>query len=118
MSGDDDLDLSDLDDLDFDRNDGPEMGGRGTPKWAHHGCGARWRNRKSYGHCTVCHKTFTSDEGHSSAFAKHRVGSYEKGHRCLTTEQMLATGNFTVAPGDLFDGQPTADLWTWKKASA
>lgn len=108
-----DLDFEDMTDVAIEwAPPATDMESRGKPQWAHHGCGARWRNREAYSHCTVCHLTFTSD----AAFAKHRTGTYVAGKRCIGSDQLIASGEFTVATGHLFDGQPTADLWTWKKA--
>lgn len=36
--------------------------------------------------CPTCGKFFNS----TSAFEKHRTGTYEEGRRCMTTEEMLA----------------------------
>lgn len=38
--------------------------------------------------CPTCGKFFNS----TAAFEKHRVGTYEKGRRCRTTEEMLSIG--------------------------
>ena len=38
--------------------------------------------------CPTCGKFFNS----TAAFEKHRVGTYEEGRRCRTTEEMLSIG--------------------------
>ena len=108
------LDLDDLErDLDglveLDYLDSPIMNSESAakPKWASHGCGARWRNNERGGHCGACHVTFTADSG----FEAHRYGPYDKGRRCRTIDEMVAMG-FTSSDGELHDGKPTETLWS------
>jgi len=105
----DELDLGDLDDLELDDIDPPptDAESRGKPQWADHSCGARWRNRESYGHCCACHLTFTS----TAAFDAHRYGPHDGRRACLTESQMADKG-LTSRPGHIYEGQPTATLWS------
>jgi hypothetical protein len=116
MSG--DLNLDDLDDLDFMNSPILESESAGKPLWASHACGAYWRNHERGGHCADCHVTFTSDSG----FESHRYGPYDTGRQCRSTDELAELG-WTSKPGDLRNESPTSTLWSmpaptespWKK---
>lgn len=104
----DDLDalLGSIDGLDLEPPP-TDLESKGKPQWSTHGCGARWRNRESYGHCSVCHLTFTSDR----AFDAHRYGPMGGPRSCRTAQELTDLG-WTVQLGHIYEGSPTADLWS------
>jgi hypothetical protein len=115
-----DLNLDDLDDLDFMNSPILESESAGKPRWASHACGAYWRNHERGGHCPDCHVTFTSDSG----FESHRYGPYDTGRQCRSTDELAALG-WTSKPGDLRNESATSTLWSmpaptespWKRAA-
>ena len=113
-----DLDLGDLDALDFVDSPIIDEDSAKKPRWATHDCGARWKNSERAAHCADCHINFTSDSG----FEAHRYGPYDGVRQCRTLEELAALG-FTSKPGDLYEDMPTSTLWSmaapakspWKK---
>lgn len=110
MSANDELDalIAEIEDVEVDWHPpATDMESKGKPAWAHHSCGATWKNREATAHCPTCHLTFTSDSG----FEGHRYGTYTEGRKCRSAEWLVANG-WTCKPGHLRDGKPTTDLWS------
>lgn len=83
------------------------------PSWCHcHTCGRDYNgSQSSGGHCTVCHRSFTSQTGAD----RHRTGSYAGGRRCKTDQELLDAGWSTTGPDDNQWRMKGADTGWWKR---